>query len=133
MIQERFMKVQPKAESATSDDPRLIFTRITKRKHYCCKGRALTKGCHTKTLLGRVTQFWFSHSTLRIACISGMPMHPRPFTIMWVRPYMHGVMGAGTQRHHASGWPEGRCAVRSTRRPEDILKTLPSPAHFRIR
>ena len=54
----------------------IILTRTTKRKHCCCKGRALTKGCHTKTLPKRVTQFRFSHYTREIVHIFVAPMYP---------------------------------------------------------
>ena len=54
----------------------IILTRTTKRKHCCCKGRALTKGCHTKTLPKRVTQFRFSHYTREIVRIFVAPMYP---------------------------------------------------------
>ena len=54
----------------------IILTRTTKRKHCCCKGRALTKGCHTKTLPKRVTQFRFLLYTREIVRIFVAPMYP---------------------------------------------------------
>ena len=121
------------------DRPRIILTRTTKRKHYCCKGRALTKGCHTKTLPKRVTQFRFSHCTLRIVYIHVTPIHlARSYTCGEEdSSNLHSrVMGQHMHMKHSRkfrmAW--GRCEVRSTRRPEGHPEspTLPCPFSHQV-